>query len=436
MKKLLIISYYFFPDISIAANRFTKIAKYLKLDYEYPIDLVCNGSKISLDVLSWKISELGYINEVYYLTENPLKKTFRLLKTKVKSFDTKNYITKNNNKSNIISLIEEALSHLNYLIELIFDYFEYLKFIRSNSNDFSTYDVVISTYGPTINHLIAKKLKKRNKNLYWIADYRDPILNSQTPRLLKNYASRLHNRLTIDADHIVAVSNGCLRNLNNTNEKFSIIRNGFDSSETNCKYLRNRNDLSEINLFYAGTLYQNLSDLSPIFKVLNRLSCNEAFKDYSINFIYSGQSERTFLEQLFYTEPLFKYELLGNVSKEKVYEKYLVSDFAVITSWSNSLDRGIITGKFFEITGFNIPYIVLMNGCEYDNDNELHELVVNSGGGKMFWYNYDEAKMVEEIYKYLHSIFINKTKVVDFNNNYISQFSYQEIAKRFQKIIN
>jgi hypothetical protein len=74
-------------------------------------------------------------------------------------------------------------------------------------------DAVISTFGPEESHLLAYEMKINNKNLLWVADYRDFWSNPYTAAK-KNFVKKIEiETVGSHADIVTAVSNCLVREI-------------------------------------------------------------------------------------------------------------------------------------------------------------------------------------------------------------------------------
>lgn len=102
----------------------------------------------------------------------------------------------------------------------------------------SPFDFVISTGPPHSMHLIALGLKKKFKNIKWLADFRDPWTFIDFFHLLpltegsKNKHLSLEKEVIKHADALVTVSPSWAKNFEEIHgEKFNVIYNGYDPED-------------------------------------------------------------------------------------------------------------------------------------------------------------------------------------------------------------
>jgi len=95
-------------------------------------------------------------------------------------------------------------------------------------------DIVISTYGPEVSHIIGCRMKMLCPSIYWIADYRDlwsdnPNLVYTSKKLKEKIKKKEKETVGKYADLITSVSDDICLRLNKLHKKPAIkITNGFD----------------------------------------------------------------------------------------------------------------------------------------------------------------------------------------------------------------
>src|SRR5699024_1221190 len=117
---------------------------------------------------------------------------------------------------------------------------ETLKYINTNYEK-NHFDVVFTSYGPASNLIVGKELYNENRVDSWIADFRDPMIQSSNSKLYKNY-NALQKDVLKQAPIITTVSKGIKdylieisrnNNLEIDNSKLSVLYNGYDMDDTN-----------------------------------------------------------------------------------------------------------------------------------------------------------------------------------------------------------
>jgi hypothetical protein len=432
MKNVIVISYHFAPEEIIASKRFTYITEYLLLKDDYSISLITArgaGTKYPTKDYYYK---LGF-KSVEFIEESRIKSFYRRLKRIIKkrfytcnkkkprSFDSN--INTNSNYGKFIRLIFDSL---NYFSEIIFEYLEFIRFIYFNKHGMN-YDVLISTFGPQIPHMIAKYYKKKEPKSYWIADFRDPIFNSSTPIPFRNYAKNRAKILVGSADSIVAVSRTMMNNLFLNHNQIVHIPNGFKRATS---LLERKVDAQyKFAITYAGTLYKN-SALSLLMKSIDiGLNLNQ-WNSLVFEFNYAGLSHDILEHYLGSTSPnidIINHGVLKSHELNRIYSK---TNLAIVLNWNNEYDKGLISGKIYEILSLRIPYLIIVDGDPAGNE-ELDHLISICGGGLVL-YTSDDC-ITNKINNYITDL-INE-RIIHFNNEIIDLYSYDKISNDYYKLI-
>ncbi len=111
-------------------------------------------------------------------------------------------------------------------------------------------DVVVSTYGPEVAHIIGSRMKNLNPSIYWIADYRDlwsenPVFFTAPKRLkekIKYYEKQIVGN---NADLVTGVSGDMCKRLTKLHNKSAMkVTNGYDIDDQTIKTIISKNFLN------------------------------------------------------------------------------------------------------------------------------------------------------------------------------------------------
>ena len=252
MKKILLITNYFYPKTSVATNRMVAFAKYLNY-FGYKVYVVTDDNEdrkiINNDI------------DITYVKDNSM---FRTLDTNIKENMFLHYIKcMYNIIFNNLNLISN--NWINKVVNVS------QQIINENN-----IDIIISSYPSIENIVIGSRLKEKNKYIYWIADMRDALWTTSVSEKIRNNLLRIGKVYLNNADGILGVSkpqvDGYKKFLMNNKIAFCEVRNGFDF---NVKL--NNNSLVKkeyFNIVYAGIFY---GDRKPdnFFKALENIINNK-----------------------------------------------------------------------------------------------------------------------------------------------------------------
>ena len=160
MKKILIISEFFYPNNVIGARRPTKIAR--------------------------KLHEKGYFVDVFsrYAADD-----FSHICDNLFSFEKHE---QNEGKADAVSdrrhgkLYSELYRNLS-TARILINAFNVLKIFKNKIPSDRSYDVVFSSFGPVSSLVCGLYYKKKHPETKWICDFRDPVVVKYIPRLWRPF---------------------------------------------------------------------------------------------------------------------------------------------------------------------------------------------------------------------------------------------------------
>jgi len=431
MKKILIISEHFAPQNTIGAIRPTKLAKYLRLTGKYEISvLAAKKQDVSNDEIR---TENWFVNNMYLSKKVDLTKLlnvfvyhiFKKRHTKKKS-DFNDFVpVKENERSSFVKFVKYSLDYLSNLI--------HSNNAKKIINTYSLHetDIVFSTYGPFSSHLIARYLKKKNKKLFWIADFRDPAFNWDTPLLFKRYAKYYAKKICNSADVATAVSQGFLDLIIFPDIPRYVISNGFDPDDITDIEIGPQ---TKITFSYTGTLYHKKRNLEIFFKVIRELLNDDLIFEENIQINYAGRESLTFLSQI------EKYNLnnitkdYGYISRKKALEVQVNSHILLSSSWNTDGSIGVVTGKLLEYMMMGKPVISIISG-ELPN-SAIKEITHKCNLG--FCYEEAEGHYYSDLKTYVldqYNCFIkNGTVIFEANIEEINKYNYKNITSNLERL--
>jgi glycosyltransferase involved in cell wall biosynthesis len=296
--------------------------------------------------------------------------------------------------------------------------------------DLQNYDILITSSGPSIMNYFGYKIKKRNPNIFWVADYRDLNQNNPSKSDKFNFRGKKMDKLAFKyADLITTVSYGAKeQNIENAKKmgfdirnKSYVLYNGF-SLENNSLELSSKEELKslfvdkdKIYIVYTGTIY-SLQKIEYFLKVLA--------DSQQLKFIYAGNSHQLIdvYVQKFNLED--KVINLGFVKKEEAEYLQKKADILLLLKLiDGNKDKGIMTGKFYEYLTKNKKIMVIG-----DQDEEFNEICKNLKNVDILPYDKD---IIAE--------YLNNLKKEDLKENYdpnIERFSWETLAKEFDDFIS
>ena len=424
-KKLLIITYYWPPAGGPGVQRWLKFVKYLPDFNTQPIVYIPENP-------TYPIIDNGLQSEVS-------EKAIILKKKIVEPYGFASFFGKNKTKkisSGIIpnqkkqSFVEKTLLWVRGNIFIPDSRFlwvkpsvNYLKkYIEENK-----IDTIVTSGPPHSLHLIGLQLKKE-LNVKWFADFRDPWTTIGYHKVLKlsSSAEKKHKALEKEvlttADTIIVTSKTTKTEFQAiTSKPIEVITNGYDVEKVTKQPLDEKFTLAHIGSF--------LSERNPriLWKALRELiKENPDFKkDFQLKLI--GAVSQEVLDTI--TEfRLNDYVLnLGYVSHQEAVEHQRKSQVLLLIEINSNDTKSIIPGKLFEYMVSERPIIAV--GPE---GSDFAEIITSTNTG-VFFLN-DELEQLKELLLKYYNLY--KEQNLKVNAVGLQQYSRKSLTEKLSKLIS
>ncbi len=439
---ILIISYYFAPINVIGSIRMTKIAKYLK------------RSGHNVTVLSTKNYKLYKKDKIL---EDDVKgiKTYRtcsidalwlscIIKQIFKSFK----ITGNNNfsiKNNLNqqkSKIRIIIGHIFYKIVktpnitwFLSSYPVLNRLLKKNN-----FDIVLSTFGPIYCHYLGLYAKIKQKNIFWIADYRDVNLENfqNAPRFLNRiFQKHIEQKILKNANAII----------NSSKEETEIFKKkvinkkkaymfpfGYDLEDL--KYQKNiKKENKTFRIIYTGLIRYTIDkkgiihtnfDLSLLFHALSNFKNGR-----NIKFIYVGKNIEIIkrLIKQYSLEDIFEYK--GFIERKNSINEQLKSHISLLLTWGFKESRGVIPAKLAEYIMTKNKILCIIKG--YKKYNEISNIIKKNKLGLVIDTEGNKKKNKKMLFDFLSVQYSKFLKGKLEKNKPLKEFDYKNITKQILK---
>jgi len=430
MKKYIILSAFALEKEQVASSRIYGLTKSLK---KLGNEIVLCSPNVNVE----NAFVYDFIDKFLCLPikENPFLEKIRKVYKKNKTFEVDNNEVHNFSlRKNVHSLIHNNI--------LWYDHFysraskQYLRVKYSNRlskkialelTGFNT--ILLTSSGPSIMNYFGYKIKKRNPNIFWVADYRDLNQNNPYKSNEFNFKGKKMDKLVFKyADLITTVSYGAKeQNIENAKkmgfdirDRSYILYNGYSKSEVSkissfelSKKYKNVLSSSKIKIVFTGTIYP-LRRIDLFFEALREVD--------NVLFVYAGSS----YDSVDYYMNKLKIESkvinLKFIPKEEA--EFLQKNADILLQLKADVkEDGILTGKFFEYLQKNKRILSLG-----DKDEEFNEICKNLKNVDIL--QYDKDKITE---------YLNNLKKEDLKENYdpnIERFSWETLAEEFDDFIS
>ena len=322
--KILVLSYYYHPDLSAGSFRVKSI-----------IDSLINESsrKINIDIVTTKPNRYQKFRPE--INDNILE-TINIHRIKV-----------NNHKSGLLS---QSLAFIIFA-------FNTLKFVKNKD-----YDLIFASSSRLMTAALGAYISmKKNINLY--LDIRDIFLDtiedvykSKIYKIIKLFIGYIEKLTINQASHINLVSEGFANYFNKKypNKSYSFFTNGIDSIFASLPIKKSIN--KKIKILYAG----NIGEGQGLDKILPKLLL-ELPNNYYTTIIGDG-GRRKKLELELEKHKAINYEILNPVTQEALILKYLEADILFLHLNSHNAFLKVLPSKIFEFAATHKPICAGVSG--------------------------------------------------------------------------
>jgi glycosyltransferase involved in cell wall biosynthesis len=248
------------------------------------------------------------------------------------------------------------------------------------SNSIST---IITTGPPHSIHLIGQRLKKKNPNIKWIADFRDPwsewdLLDTLSLTTLARARHRaLEKKVLRNADRVVTIAPYHVKSFEQLGgRRVQLITNGFDEDDF-AGILRKRTD--KFTVRHTG-IVDELRDPRPLMQAI-RSACRENPQlpaDLVVEFI--GNVNTAFKREI-QSDPLLGplTKFTANMPHEQLLRMYGETDLQVLILAHTAIAPGNLPGKFFEYLASGAAILAIG-----PVDGDAAQILKSTGAGKIF----------------------------------------------------
>lgn len=451
MKNILVISWHFAPQNEIGAIRFTKMVKYLARTGEYHFWVICkemDEKEIYDKILQRDMEEVSE-----YVTICPVHIDKLGIIEKIKSCilgkimgqqrgadirysDVQRKLTSSSEagiNGGLKRIVGKTITFMNgiYLfmsndIAFAKKGFKIYKHIATNNMD-----VMLSTWGPTGDILLGLKIKKDNKKIKWIMDYRDVCVASfQLEQIGLKYIAYKADKV---AEYITGVNKQC-NGSGKYMKKFHTIINGYDKEDIEGFSNAGKND--KLRIVYTGSIYDG-RNLRSLFKILHELAEEKTIDPQMISVEYAGKDFRIIEQDA--KEYSMENILVnrGMLPREKSLELQHEADILCVVTWNTEKEGNAITGKFIEYFMMEKPIFSIVMG------NKKNSIVKRITDRANIGYSYEESSGCEgylEAKQWIsekYSKFLKNGQIdIDPDEMYLDKFSSESMAKRFKRLID
>ncbi len=421
MEKVLIITYYWPPAGGSGVQRWLKFSKYLPE----------NGWKpyiFTPDSPSFEIKDEDLLSDIHPETEvwkTPIWEPYKIkdkLLGKSESSNTGIIQDKTSTKNKMLNWIRGNVFVPDPKVFWVKPSIKLLT--KKIKKEGITH--IISTGPPHSMHLIALGLKKKNVDLKWVADFRDPwseldlLEEFHLTKKSKQKYRDLEKEVLVNADVTLTVSESWVesfKDLGSSNVR--LITNGFDEDDFNVKKIEN----DKFIIGHFGLL-NHLRNPRNLWKTLNDLCDENPDFNEKLEIRFSGNIDTEVLQNITqYFHLKNKVKVLGYLSHKAVLEQYNSSSVLLLLLFNSESGKGNYPGKIFEY--FAAKRSILAFGPE---DSDTEKLIQKTKMGVFFTYEDTELK------KEVLNLFYNDEKTISSTD--LKGFSRKKLTKDLSKLLN
>lgn len=435
MKKVLIITYYWYPSGGSGVQRWLKTTKYLPEFGWQPI--VYTAENAEYPVLDYSLKD--DINPNILEIRQPIKEPYNAYKKLFKRGEKENvksgFIKKENEssfqkiKNNIAIWIRGNFFIPDARYLWIKPSVKYLsEYLKNNK-----VDAIISTGPPHSMHVIAMKLRK-TFNIPWIADFRDPWTGIDFYEQLKltKLADKKHHNLEKQvlqtADKIVTVSNSCAKSLEEIcKKKVDVITNGFDNIPEDTE----KDDFYKNNfvISHIGVLPEN-RNAPKLWDALSELTAeNKNFKE-KLKIELIGHIDGVVIENIKKLDLEKNLIITEYIPHNKVVSKQKMSSLLLLLINKTKDSKGILTGKLFEYLATFNPILAIG-----PTDGDVANILSETNAGIII--DYENKDLMKKYILQVFNSYNNNDKAIKTENSeLILKYSRKELTKQYSKLLD
>lgn len=287
-------------------------------------------------------------------------------------------------------------------------------------------ETIITTGPPHSLHLIGLALKKE-LNVKWIADFRDPwttIGYHNALKLTKSSAQKhkdLENEVMNTADELLVTSPTTKKEFEAiTSKPIHVITNGYDVEKVSKQSLDEKFTLAHIGSF--------LSDRNPqlLWEVLSELIIENAeFKDkFQLKLI--GATSQEVLESISKFGLNNYINNLGYVSHQEAIEHQRKSQVLLLIEIDSEETKSIIPGKVFEYIVSERPIIAIG-----PQGSDFAEIITSTNTGSFFTYS-EKERLKTTLLSYFELYLQHNLKS---NAVGLQQYSRKKLTEKFAQLL-
>jgi len=287
-------------------------------------------------------------------------------------------------------------------------------------------ETIVTSGPPHSLHLIGLHLKKE-LNVKWFADFRDPwtTIGYHKSLRLSSFAEKKHKQLEFEvlnsADTIIVTSKTTKEEFKAlTSRPIEVITNGYDVENIPKQILDEKFTLAHIGSF--------LSERNPklLWEVVSELiNENQSFAThFELKLI--GKVSQEILDSIAIVQLESYVNNLGYVSHQEALEHQRKSQVLLLIEIDSPQTKSIIPGKIYEYLVSERPIIAIG-----PKDSDFAEIITSTNTGVFFTYD-EKEKLKKTILSYFELYLEKKLNVFPVG---LQQYSRKNLTERLAKLL-
>ncbi len=310
------------------------------------------------------------------------------------------------------------------VIYIILGYLKACRIIRKEKPT-----VVLSSFMPYADHIIAFLVKSTFPTLFWVADFRDlhiePIYkNTIWPR----FQRAVERWILRKADLITCVSEGISQKMSYYGRPTLTLTKGVQP----------RIRIAPYNIFtlaYTGSLFLHYRDPRPLFKAISSLVEEGQITADEIRFVYAGKDSALMKAWADDCNLGKTYVDLGLLPRNDSLDVQSASHINVLLTTASKEHQGLLTGKIFEYFEAGNPVLCLIQG---ERDMEIEKLFNLLNAGIVV---YDDTKAINILKDFIYLRYTDwkrdgKIQTTLREDVLIHEYSWQNQANKLLEVIH
>ncbi|MBO6584532.1 MAG: glycosyltransferase [Gracilimonas sp.] len=426
-KKILIVSYYWYPFADVGTYRISRFAKYLA---KSGWDIVVLTSKKAAAGMKGEPDD-PVLENIKVYRANIIEPVSLLKGKKGGSAKTSNPSIFYQKDAGFISRLA-VWARLNIMIpDAKFTWKWFAVPLGKKVIEQEKPDVILSTSPPPTTSLIARKLAAWS-GLPWHADFRDPWTNiyyyddNPPSAWARKRNKKLEASVLEKADRLTVVNHGFFPSYH-LEDKLTKIPNGFDPDHVlNKKEVPQTND-SVFYIRYFGSMKINQYP-EAFIKALHTLSVDYPEIAENIHFDFYGNIDPNIKDDIKSASHIIKTSFTGYIPHDEMMKKVNSSDLLLLLIGRTKNSKFGLSTKVFEYMTSGKPVMGIG-----PVDGAASELVTNTNIGKFF--SHEDEKGVASFIKETYHAKQKEETLFNPSQKAIQQYDFSYLTKRLEKIL-